>query len=202
MTTSRDAEKPVLVGYRFQVARGAERERALAFQSEIYARELPHVPGDEAGAILLVATDADGAIVASFRLLPPEVRPFDFESLVDVSDLLAPSTRAALVGRLCVRPDHREIRRGMFLHTSLLKLTQLYLVAHGITDLFLYTFDHLLSFYRVAFFRNLERPFVHPEWGRIHLMHLDVAALAARVAESKAPMARLLREPAGPEFEL
>lgn len=179
-------------GLTFKVADPGERERALALRREIYGREHGRIPDDEPDAVHFVARTDAGEVVGAFRLLPPETRPFEFEPMVDVRTLLLPGRRPAHIGRLCVREDHRVVRRGMFLHLGLMTITLAYAEKHAITDLVLYTFESLTAFYRVAFFRDARLPFEHPEWGPQVLMHLDVGDLAARCAESTSPTARLL----------
>ncbi len=184
----------------FTVAEGDERNAAVALLNETYRRDRGHTPSIEPGACFLIARDAHGTVAATFRFLGPETRPFDFEPLADVSGLRELDRRPALIGRLCVRPDHRMVRSGAFVHVGLLKLTLAYARKRAVTDLFLYTFDHLLALYRTAFFRSLGVGFVHPTWGPQNLMHLDVDGLEARCVASQSRIARLLLDRQAPGF--
>lgn len=189
-------------GLIFTIAEGRDREAAVALLADTYAREHGRVPPIEPDATFLIARDGDGGVAASFRFLGPEARPFDFEAHVHVPELTVPGRRPALLGRLCVRPERREVRAGKFVHVGLLKLALAHARKRGVTDFFMYTFDNLLAFYRTAFFRNLDRPFDFPPWGRQNLLHLDVVGLAARCAQSDGPLARLLLDPDLPGFEV
>jgi hypothetical protein len=184
----------VFDGLAFRVAAGEERTRALELQHQVYAEDLGHVPEDsfDARAHFLVACADNGGVVAVFRLVGPEQRPFDLEAFVNVKEILAPGRIPALVGRLCIRRDHRNISKHMFLQIGLFKLAYAFAEKRGITDLLLYTYPKLIAFYRGALFNLVNRTFEHPDWGTVHLMHLDLLGLEARCAQSRNRLARLL----------
>lgn len=181
-------------GLVFKEAVGPERERALELQNQVYIDDLGLVPTDpfDADAHFLIARTDAGDVVAVFRLVGPEQRPFDFEALVTLAEIIAPDRTPALVGRLCVRRDHRNVSKHMFMQIGMFKLAYAFAEKHGITDLFLYTYPNLIAFYRGGLFELVDRTFKHPDWGEVHLMHLDLVGLEARCAGSRDMLARLL----------
>jgi predicted GNAT family N-acyltransferase len=156
----------------------------LRFRESVYAQDLGHIPrdGNEAVASHFVAQLPSGGVVACFRLLGPEARPFDFESSVDLDRLLGPGARPALVGRLCVHPSYRNASRSIRIHDGLLRLVLRYAADQEISDLLLYTYDNLRRFYRAARFVDTQLLLNHSDWGTIHLMrrHLAGARILAR----------------------
>lgn len=177
-----------------KAASESERERAMALQREVYERDVGHVPNDEydRAAHYFVVLNSKDDMVATFRIVGPEQRPFDIERIRDLSTIIAADRSPAVIGRLCVRPDYRLVSAKMFLPFGVLKLIHAFATKNGITDLLLYTYPHLRNFYRSAFFREVGGTIDHPDWGRIHLMHLDLIDLAERYREADQPLARLL----------
>ncbi len=181
-------------GLMFKVAVGEDRLQALELQREVYMKDLGHIPQDEydAEAHFLTACSEDGAVIGAFRLVGPEQRPFDIERFVSLADLLPPGRTPAVVGRLCVRHDHRQVSRHTFIQIGLLKLAYAFAMKWDITDFLLYTYPRLIAFYRGALFETLAKTFEHPDWGVVHLMRLDLVGLEARCAQSRGGLARLL----------
>ena len=182
-------------GLTFKVANPVERSWALKLQREVYEGDVGHVPHDgyDDRAHYLIAQDVDGKVIASFRVVGPEQRPFDLEAFVDLSPLIASDRSVALVGRLCIRHSHRDVSRKAFLPAGIMKLALTFARNRGITDFVMYTFPHLLNFYRCAFFHTLDLTFEHPGYRRtMHVMHLDLIDLEHRLSQSPEPMARLL----------
>jgi putative hemolysin len=106
-------------GYTIRLADGAEVEAAQRLRHEVFAGELganlrTGVPGhdvDEFDAYcdhLIVRDDATGAVVGTYRMLPPGRTDrrygdteFDLTALDPLRDVLVEA------GRSCVHPDHR-----------------------------------------------------------------------------------------------
>lgn len=163
----------------------------MRLRVDVYREETGHAPVDptDDSAWHFVAKDQHTDVVAAFRILGPEQRTFEFESQVDVSGFVPEGRSVALIGRLCIRADHRPITRSVYVHRGLMKLAIDFAREGGITDFVMYTFPHLLRFYRGVYFRDLDCTFLHPGYGqRMHLMHLDL------VEFSKTPASRKLRD--------
>lgn len=193
-------DRRLFEGLTFKVAAGEECRSALELRDEVYTSDLGHVPidGRDDAATHLVAVDADRRVVAAFRVV--EERPFDFERFVSIDDLIGDGRNPALIGRLCVRPEHRSVRRSSFLLMGMLKLAHAYAERRSISDFFLYTYPNLIKFYRGAFFDLLGVTVPHPDWGEVHLMRMDVLALERRCATSRSAVARLLLDREMPNF--
>ena len=58
---------------------------------------------------------------------------------------------------------------------GLLKCSLTFAKRNDITDYYMYTFSHLLRFYRHARFRSLGITVYHEHWRTLHLMHMDVS---------------------------
>jgi predicted GNAT family N-acyltransferase len=206
-------EKPVIAsvdhlasldGLTFKVATPVERLRAAELQRQVYAEDVGHVPSDsfDARAHHLVVINEAEEVVAAFRIVGPEQRPFDIEQHLDLATILSGHRRPGLIGRLCIRRDYRSVSRHMMLPFGVLKLAYGFSRQRGITDLLLYTYPNLVTFYRGAFFRLIEPPIEHPAWGRVHVMHLDLVELYDRLTHSYQPLARFLCQSDLPNFLL
>ena len=186
----------MLDNFTFKVADPVERLAALRLQAQVYAEDTGHVPADQfdESGFYFVAVTQETEIVASFRMVGPEQRPFDIERFVDLSPFLAADRSPALIGRLCIRHDHRSVSRKVFLPLGMLKLAYAFSWKHGFTDLVMYTFPHLLGFYRGALFQPLNLTFQHPGYGcAMHVMHLDLIDVERRRISSEDPsLQRLL----------
>lgn len=189
-------------GLTFKVAEAEERVAALELCRQVYQADLGHVPvdGRDESAYHLVAIDSAGEIVAGFRVVGPETRPFDFEKSLDLDSILGPDRLPALIGRLTIRREHRGVRKAAFLQIGLLKLAHTFAVRRGITDFFLYTYPNLINFYRGSFFDLLDVTFDHPDWGAVHLMRMNVTELPHRCAGSRTSLAKLLLNGDMPNF--
>ena len=156
---------------RFEIAGPDALEQAVRLQQYVYARDLGHVPKDETelSARHFVAITSR-KVVACFRLLGPETRPFDLEASIDLGSLLGSEARPALVGRLCIHPAYRKVRQSLLISAGLMKLVLQYAAQNRITDLLLYTYPELQNLYRVAGFRDANVVFHHKDWGDIRLM--------------------------------
>jgi hypothetical protein len=182
-------------GLTFKVADREERTRAIELQRLVYSGDVGHIPQDEfdENGHYLVVTDANRNIIGAFRIVGPEHRPFDLERFVDLSQLIGAERLVGLIGRLCIRHADRNVTRRALLPAGMMRLAFVFSAKHGFTDLVMYTFDHLLNFYRAAFFQPLNLDFYHPGYGcRMHVMHLDLVDLESRLARSRHPMGRFL----------
>lgn len=186
----------------FKLANEDERARAFALREQTFLEELGQVGYDPLDEVAhhLVACRPGGEVVATFRILGPEHRPFDFEKLLDMERVLTAGRTPGMVARLCIRKDYRTVRRSTFMQMGILKLSHDFAISRGITDLFMYTFPHLLKFYRGIFFDSLGVSFEHPVWGTVHLMHQDVAALPENCRRSRSSLARALFTGEHPNF--
>ena len=182
----------VVGGGLFRVAGGDLIDEVLRFRESVYARDLGHVPrdGNEESACHFVAQMPSGIIVASFRLLGPEARPFDLESSVDLGLLLGPDARPALVGRLCTHPGYRKVSESIPIHGGLLRLALGYAAEHRVTDLLLYTYDNLRNFYRAARFVDTQLLVEHPDWGAVRLMRRHLAEAPVVCTPSRGKLTR------------
>lgn len=157
------------------------RSAAIDLRRSIYAGEVGVLRDDgfDPVAIHFVALDAGGTVAATFRLIPPEHRPFDFEEFVDLRALLSPNARPALVGRLCIRLEYRSIGESVPIHVGMSRLIATHLVESRITDLFMYTYAPLVRYYRGLRFRDTGITFAHETWGNVHLMHMPAHVLVS-----------------------
>lgn len=177
--------------FRISLATGKQRDEAYDVQSLVYTRDIGHIPNDgqDDGATFLVAQDSSGSVVATMRILEPILRPFDYEQVVDLDDVIGVGRRPAVVGRLCVLPQYRGVSVLNLLHLALFRFAYNFACERQITDYLLYTYDNLIPFYTWAQFRALKR-FDHPDWGSVTLMHLDVVALSFAHPSTLNPLAR------------
>lgn len=173
---------------RFSVAFGPQRLDARRLQALVYSEDLGHIPDDglDAVAAFIVALSPFEEVVASFRLAGPELRPFDFERHLSLDRLAGPTCRPALVGRLCLRREYRSAANSIPIQDGLLRFAIATAEASSITDLFLYTYEHLVSFYRGALFEDTGVLFRHGDWGLVRLMRLKVATAIQRLATKRA----------------
>ncbi len=182
--------------YSFDVAEAdVERQAAVQLQEEVYSEEYGEVPptDDDARAVFLVARDRGGELVATLRVILPESRPFGFEHHVSLDTLLGAGRRPAELGRWCVHREHRIVTSSSGLHLGLMKLAYYFAIHNDISDYVMYAYEDLVRFYRGLYFED-SGGFVHPYWGSVRLMRLDVRALAARLTRSQTRVARFLLE--------
>jgi len=164
---------------RIERASAADRRRAHELEAEVFGRDHEYVQPVEPGGTYFVAKDPAGAVVASFRILGPDCRPFEAEQWVDL-DFLGAERRVALIGRLVVRPDHRAAGR---LPVDLMRAAYAHCCDQGYTDLLMHTFRELGPFYERALFRLCDVRFHHPGFGReLEILRLDLVDLAGRLA--------------------
>lgn len=164
----------------FQLANLQQRRLALALRSQVYAEDLGRVVNDhlDERSYHLVAC-AQHDVVAAVRVIGPEHRPFDCETILSEKGAgLSLGPRPALIGRLCVRRDFRAARSSAALHLGLLRLTVEFGLQQGFSEYILYTFPGLTRFYQGASFELTGIDFPHPDWGRLHVMRLDLSSSA------------------------
>jgi N-acyl-L-homoserine lactone synthetase len=191
-------------GLTFKLANEAERARALALRSEIYAQELGNAGIDsfDGRASHLVALDTAGGVIATLRVIHPESRPFDFERYVSLKAFDCDSNASAEISRFCIEKTHRHLHRGQLVHLGMLKLLYEFASRRGFSDLFTLVFRPLESLYRTGFFRPTNVVVNHPTWGETQLMHLNMNALQRDHRSSNHPIARLLLETPLPNIVL
>ena len=194
----------ILEGFVFKVATDSERGAALALRSRIYTAELgsPDLDGFDDGAYHVVGLDPDDAVVASVRIIGPEQRPFDIESVFNLSAVLAPDRVPAEISRFCVDPRHRQMHRDHMLHFGMLKAVYDLATKLGITDIVTLGLPHLKNLYRVGYFSEVGMLCTHPVWGPAHPMRLDLIELRRRYAASSNALARLLLSGAHPNVRV
>lgn len=158
--------------FRYMVATDTQRPGLISLRAQIFSRDVGQVPDDglDDTACHLIALDATGEIVAGFRVLGPEFRPFEFEDSLSLDSLAADGGVPAMIGRLWVRPDYRVIMKSIRLHRGLLGFALETGIRLGFSDYFLITYPRLLSFYRAASFVDTGITHLHPSWGRVHIM--------------------------------
>jgi predicted GNAT family N-acyltransferase len=183
------SESPVSTKLTYRIAERGEREKLLERRNTIFKADLGFVPDDglDPFAHHLIAATSEGEIVAAFRLLGPDLRPFDFEEIYSLDNLVTGGRRPAMLGRLWVAPDYRVVRRSVAIHSGLLRLALRAAVELSITDYFLCTFTRLVNFYRAASFRDTGFIHRHPGWGPLHVMHLGVSSPSANSSGSIQP---------------
>jgi len=166
----------------FRRLRGGEGRVAVDLRREIYSADLVPDPDDglDDAAIHVAAFEPSGSVVASFRILGPELRPFDFEHLRPLDSLVASGRRPAMIGRLCVRRDYRNIKHSTRVLAGLLAEILEYGRTEAISDYFLYTFAHLRKFYTKGGFSDSNLVIDHKHWGRLYLMSMSVAQQVTR----------------------
>lgn len=166
--------------YSYKIADPAELPRLLKFRATVYVSEFGAKPDDAhdqaATHIAAYEHDAYGCreIVATFRILSDSQRPFEFESLYPLGELVATGHRPAMIGRLCVHPAHRNVSRSMGLLRGLLELAQAHAEEEGITEYFMYALEPLVKFYGRAGFREVGITLSHRTWGPLRLMRMFI----------------------------
>jgi predicted GNAT family N-acyltransferase len=179
----------MLPGFRFKRAGAGEVARALDLRRSVYAVDWPSVREDaviddlDARALHFVAQNASGVVIAAFRMIPADQRPFDIEHFVRLEDFLPPDRIPVEVGRLCIRHENRSVRSDAALHLGLLKLAYHSARELGATDLLLKATARLRNVYGMIGFRPVGSVIRHPSYGEEHVMRLDLVALESeRVA--------------------
>lgn len=180
---------------RIERATVADRQRAVALEAQVYADEHAHVPPVEHGATYFVAKTVGDDLIASFRILGPEHRPFDFEQQ-SALPFLETGRRVALIGRLCVRPDFRTTGRQAALPVEMLRVARAHCEHEGYTDLVMYTFPKLCRFYERALFRRCHASFHHDGYHtEMEILRLDLMHLRALLASGDRRAALLYGQP-------
>lgn len=170
----------------FKLADTRERDVALAYRAEIYQRELGGhgVDAFDEVAHHLIVVDPAGQILSALRVIPPSVRPLEIESYVQLSRFIEAERVPAQIGGFWIRPDQRRITSKSLLHLRMMKFALEFSQTLGVTDFASYTVRQLKTFYgRVGFRPGQPETFVHPGWGEVCLLHLDILALDRLVAD-------------------
>jgi hypothetical protein len=97
------------------------------------------------------------------------------ESFVAISSIQDFTTRVvAEISRFVIHPELRLIRINQFVHLGMLKLLYEYAGRVGLTDLFALSLPHLDRLYEMAMFRRVGQSAIHPTWGTVQAMHLNL----------------------------
>jgi len=194
----------LIEGFTFKVASEPERRLALNLRRQVYRTELGHdgIDSFDDRAYHLIACTANGDVVASLRIVGPESRPFDLESVAPLIDLLGPSRRLGEISRFCIKPDLRHLTKGQSIHLGMFKLAYEFALRHSLTDFVTLALPHLSRLYSMALFRPLMAEIKHPTWGPVQLMHLDLMRLADNRSSSADRMARFLLGPTPSNFTI
>jgi len=194
----------VLEGFVFKVPTHSELRAALAMRSRIYAAELGSAGLDHFDDVAhhLVALTPDAQVVATVRIIGPDQRPFDLESLFNLSGILSPGRVPAEISRFCVDPGHRQMHRHHMLHFGMLKAVYDLVTKLNITDVVTLGLPHLKNLYRIGYFAEMGVQCVHPVWGPAHPMRLDLVELRRRYASSSNGLASLLLSGAHPNVRV
>ncbi|MCK6553850.1 GNAT family N-acetyltransferase [Candidatus Binatia bacterium] len=192
----------LLHGLSFSVAGATETSEVLALRRTVYTAALNNegVDSFDTTADHLMARGPDGTIVAAFRLLGPEQRPFPIEGFVDIDKLLLGARTPAYLDRFVIREDQRTISSRQFIPLGMLKLAILRARQRAITDFLILSLPHLRSLYRSAFFRPFAEAFKHPVWGEVYPMHLDILAIERVHSERHPTLVRFLFETSSAGF--
>lgn len=182
----------IFSGLTFKVASADERLEALQRRSGIYQLELGHHGLDEFddAASHLVAVDAEGRVVSAVRVVVQ--RPLEIERYLDLKPVVGEDTNVAQIGGFWVDDAWRVVKHTRFLQVGMLKLAFMFGQSNGIAEFVMYTYARLTPLYRAAFFEDLKLGFVHPAWGEVTTLRMDLLGLAERSASSASAIARLL----------
>jgi len=191
--------------FTFKEAAVDERPAARALFHEVYTHDIGHVPEDGLDDLAhhLIAKSTSGEVVASFRLLGPQLRPFDIERFCDLTHHIARDAKPALLGRLSIRHDMRSVQQSTLLQVGMLKLAVLFAQQHSLSDLFLYAMPHLITFYRGGFFTPLDCYFFYaPLAVSMQIMQLNIRDLQDRYLKSRSTRLAFLLGSQPPNFVL
>ncbi|MBX3026195.1 GNAT family N-acetyltransferase [bacterium] len=160
----------------YQIISGVHAGAAVRVREEVFLKDFGQIGDDGKDSVgyHLLALNECGEIIAGFRLLGPEVRPFAFEKAYDLSAVVRAGAQPALLGRLFVRQDFRGATTSMQLLIGLLELGRSFAAGHSITDFYISAFGHLVRLYERAGFSNLGVEVTDDHWQTLHLMHMRV----------------------------
>lgn len=169
----------MLTGLSIVRATGNLREQAIAQESSVYSADHGCIPIPEPSAHYFAAITESGSLIASYRILGPEARPFEFEDACPLR-FISDQRRVALIGRLCVHPEFRAISTQAALHPMLMRIAYRFSRESGYTDLVQFCFPKLKTFYKRAFFEPTGQSFFHRDYGQLmDVLHLDLLAIDA-----------------------
>ena len=165
------------------IADSEQVQEAMALRHRVYRRDVGDLKDDglDKKGVHFAAISRGKGMVATFRLMGPELRPFDLEASVNLGTLLPKDARPALVGRLCIDPGFRSLRISFSIHQGMHRLLAEYVSRRKVSDLLLYTYQHLILYYRGLGFRDTGITFDHREWGSVSLMHMPSSSLDSRL---------------------
>lgn len=137
------------------------RREAVRLERDVYSEEYGTIPQPEPGASYFAAINESDRVVASFRILGPEYRPFDFERIQPDSTRVLPHN-IGIIGRFCVHKDYRVATSSVMIHQGFLRLALDFATENRLTHLVMYTFPPLIGLYRRARFSEVSSAFYHP----------------------------------------
>ena len=181
----------------FRIATEAERPGVLLFRKDAFEQEHAYAPLDrfDAEAVHLVAIEPARAMVSTARLLLPEQRPFDLEETIDFRHFLSPTAVPAMVGGFSVHPDFRSINKSILIQLGMLKLTFVIAQRYDVTDIVIYTFLHLLNFYKMAWFKAVCSSFFHKGYQRdMIVMNLNLHDFLTLGLQRRGRMSEILSQ--------
>lgn len=150
------------------------RSRAVELEREIYRSDHGHAPQIEPEATYFAAQTGTGEVVASFRILGSNHRPFEFEQYLQPGCLTIREP-VGLIGRLCVRHDYRSVSKQASLMRELMAKAFSHFLETGLNSVVMFTFPRLRLFYERALFQSTGITFFHPGYNQqMEIMVLDV----------------------------
>jgi predicted GNAT family N-acyltransferase len=186
----------------FSVAQQHEREELLALRAGLYQHELGYRGVDEYDeSATHVIAKRGTQVVGAARIMGPN-SPMEIQRAFDLGSVLAPGRRPAQVGGLFVIEAERSGSGAAVISIGLLKLIYLLAKSRGVTDLVMYTYEHLRKFYQRALFVDHGISFPHPTWGQVWFLRMDLIDIENRVQRSTGRLAEVIASPPGPNFHL
>ena len=190
----------LLGNFTFTVAKHELRSEAMALRSELYREALADTGLDEYDVVAhqLIAIAETGEVAAALRVVLSEHRPFDFEKRLPFKCLVPADRAVAEVSRFCVHPRYREMTRNQFVHLGMLKLLISFCRHYDIDYVVSLALPHLVSLYQLACFEPYDAQLVHPVWGAVQPITLDLAGLSERLKKRPKRIAALFESPDPP----
>ena len=162
--------------FTFKLSEPEEIDEVLRFRSQVYNLDLGKNPDDgfDGGACHLIVLNHIRAVVAAYRIVWPQSRPFEFEEALPLDRLVARGRSPAMIGRLCISPDYRTVKHSAVILPGLLRLASRVAASAKITDYYMCALPRLVKFYQRASFRELGVTIEHPDWGDLSIMRMKI----------------------------
>lgn len=186
----------VFGGFTFRPADGLEIPRVLSIRRTIYEKELGASGIDEFDAVAhhLIATTPGNDIASACRIITRDPYPLEIESFLSLDQVFSAHDKVAQIGGFWVQPDYRRVTAGQLLQIGMLKFVLQFCRSISLTQLILRTHvDGVRRLYgRIGFKERSALHFVHPTWGPVFVMTLDLKQLISDIAQNKDPVLRRL----------